>query len=157
MADAPVGAVSTEYPSSTKFCRRESAIVGSSSTTRIRTSLFSTFFSSLEIAAPWGMIDSPFDDCRFPIAKCRLAISGRMWCAGLLINRQLAIGNWQFAKAEAQPQTSYLRNLPTHRGPRLSLLPAPVSLRRCRRMNETDPDPVGASPTIQQQRGNHLL
>src|SRR6185436_15541810 len=59
MAAAPVGAVSTEYPSSTKFCRRESAIVGSSSTTRIRTSLFSTFFSSLDVAAPWGMMITP--------------------------------------------------------------------------------------------------
>src|SRR6185295_17450883 len=59
MAAAPVGAVSTEYPSSTKFCRIESAMVGSSSTTRIRTSLFSTFFSSLEIAAPWGMMITP--------------------------------------------------------------------------------------------------
>src|SRR5262245_27225917 len=39
-----------------KFCRSESAIIGSSSTTRILTSLFSTFFSSLEIAAPWGTI-----------------------------------------------------------------------------------------------------
>src|SRR5262245_7430004 len=39
-----------------KFCRNESDIIGSSSTTRIRTSLFSTFFSSLEIAALWGTI-----------------------------------------------------------------------------------------------------
>src|ERR1041384_6600345 len=59
MAAAPVCAVSTKYPSSAKFCRRESAMVGSSSTTRIRTSLFSTFFSSLEIAAPWGIMISP--------------------------------------------------------------------------------------------------
>src|SRR5215208_583901 len=75
MAAAPVAAVSTEYPSSTKFCRRESAIVGSSSTTRIRTSLFSTFFSSLEIAAPWGILGySFFIHCRF-----RLAIEFSKW------------------------------------------------------------------------------
>src|SRR5215210_7888531 len=100
MAAAPVAAVSTEYPSSTKFCRRESAIVGSSSTTRIRTSLFSTFFSSLEIAAPWGIFGLLL--YLLPISNCPIA----NWFAVL----QSAIGNRQLAiaKAEAQLQISYL-------------------------------------------------
>src|SRR6185503_5281386 len=56
-----------------KFCRSESAIIGSSSTTRIRTSLFSTFFSSLEIAAPWGpMVSLPIRKNQFLVGfSCR--------------------------------------------------------------------------------------
>src|SRR5215216_3081097 len=102
MAVAPVVAVSTEYPSSTKFCRRESAIVGSSSTTRIRTSLFSTFFSSLEMAAPWGI----FGLLLLIISNCRLPISNLLVPA-CLQSRQSAIGNQEILKVEAQLQTSY--------------------------------------------------
>src|SRR5215217_6885677 len=80
MAAAPVGAVSTEYPSSTKFCRSESAIIGSSSTTRIRTSLFSTFFSSLEIAAPWGMMITLL----YVIAKMNSIRKGKLNCKFLV-------------------------------------------------------------------------
>src|ERR1043165_2098834 len=78
MAAAPVGAVSTEYPSSTKFCRRESAMVGSSSTTRIRTSLFSTFFSSLVVAAPWGIMITPFQLLPMVDANRRLLTNRRL-------------------------------------------------------------------------------